>query len=292
MSYLQHTRAVRLALSSGDELGRLFAKLGNSEHPRGAVLSAYRQARRAFKGASRISPLVVMETFASLRGEVTTAVTSALTEATAYSIAQAEKMLAIYGLGSPVLSSTDTTTALAVVLASVTMQENAVSWLILSGDVDIERIIGDGTRVGLLSPAPVNREAANVLAGAMGAVGMGGMLGALDRRGAKGDFLKQAIAAIDHKTTDCCLRAHGQAVPMDKPFRLTGTPRYADELEWVPFHWYCRSSVALVNVADVQDALTQEMREAGDAELIARAETGGRVEIWPSHARSGRGEQE
>jgi hypothetical protein len=50
-------------------------------------------------------------------------------------------------------------------------------------------------------------------------------------------YKKQAIAAIDQNTTDCCLRVHGQIQPLDKPFILEGTPRYADKVDAPPFHW-------------------------------------------------------
>ena len=236
MSYTQHRHAMRLALSASDELARLFNKLGNTEHPRGSILTAYRRARRALAGASRISPLVVSETFTALRGEITASVTALISEAVTYSLTQAGEMLSIYGLGLPTPGDTNTLTALAVVLSVVAQQENAIYYQVMTG-IDLERILGDGTRVGILSPAPVNREATNILAGAMSA-GWSGILGTLDRIGARAEFGKQAIAAIDHKTTDCCLRAHGQVVALDKPFKLTGTPRYADELDWVPFHWY------------------------------------------------------
>jgi hypothetical protein len=48
----------------------------------------------------------------------------------------------------------------------------------------------------------------------------------------------QVVAGIDERTTDCCLQAHGQIQPLDKPFHLTGEPRWADYLDNPPFHWY------------------------------------------------------
>lgn len=54
-------------------------------------------------------------------------------------------------------------------------------------------------------------------------------------------FHKQVVAAIDARTTDCCRRAHGQIQPLDQPFVLIGTPRYADRIMHPPFHWHCRT---------------------------------------------------
>ena len=56
---------------------------------------------------------------------------------------------------------------------------------------------------------------------------------------------KQAVAQIDDKTTDCCLNVHGQVQPIDEPFILTGTPRFADEQMHPRFHWQCRTDEIL-----------------------------------------------
>lgn len=102
-------------------------------------------------------------------------------------------------------------------------------------------------------------------------------------------FEKQAIAAIDERTTECCLRAHGQVQPLDKPFKLTGTPRFADEVMSPPFHWYCRTGESLYHPAfEEVGVTTRAMRRAAIDELSARERTGRRVEIHPAHATSRR----
>jgi hypothetical protein len=73
-------------------------------------------------------------------------------------------------------------------------------------------------------------------------------------------WMKQTIPAIDERTTDCCLRAAGQTRPINEKFKLTGEPRFADELDWTPFHWYCRTSVVLY-LPDYDDGLTEKLRE-------------------------------
>lgn len=103
-------------------------------------------------------------------------------------------------------------------------------------------------------------------------------------------YSKQAIAAIDSKTTDCCLQVHGQIQPLDKPFHLTGTPRFADYVDSPPFHWNCRTAEALYTESmEEKGTTTSQMKDAADAELTARAITGKRQIIWPSHATSRRG---
>ena len=85
-----------------------------------------------------------------------------------------------------------------------------------------------------------------------------------------GEFSKQVVAALDHRTTDCCLRAHGQVVSFSQKFKLTGTPRFADELEWTPFHHYCRSSIVLY-LPGYDDGLTERMVKDARTVLEERA---------------------
>lgn len=100
---------------------------------------------------------------------------------------------------------------------------------------------------------------------------------------------RQAIAAIDERTTDCCLRVHGQRVAQDQPFHLTGTPRFADYVHSPPFHWSCRTATAIYHVLmESVGTTTEEMRDAARSELQARSRTGRREEIHPAHATSRR----
>jgi len=85
------------------------------------------------------------------------------------------------------------------------------------------------------------------------------------------EYGRQAVAAIDERTTECCLRVHGQWQAMGDPFRLTGEPRYMDEMQAPPFHYACRTVVALVRRQDATDELTTRMRNAARDELNARA---------------------
>ena len=86
---------------------------------------------------------------------------------------------------------------------------------------------------------------------------------------------KQAVAVVGPNTTDCCLRVHGQIRDVDKPFDLTGTPRFADQMMTPGFHWNCRSSLAMHHPAFEQPGglTTASMRAAANAQL-ARASKG------------------
>ena len=102
-------------------------------------------------------------------------------------------------------------------------------------------------------------------------------------------YMKQAISAIDQVTTDCCLRVHGQIQPLDKPFILEGTPRFADKMDSQPFHWNCRGVTSLYTERmEDKGVTTAEMVNAAHAEIKAREETGKREKIWPASSTSGR----
>jgi hypothetical protein len=88
---------------------------------------------------------------------------------------------------------------------------------------------------------------------------------------------KQAVAAIDDRTTDCCLRVHGQIKALNEPYELRGTPRFADEIMFPAFHWRCRSSSvawhpAYEEAAAGTEADTKMMREKA---MKQRAESQG-----------------
>jgi hypothetical protein len=66
------------------------------------------------------------------------------------------------------------------------------------------------------------------------------------------------------------LQAAGQVVPFDKKFKLSGTPRFADEMEWSPFHLYCRTSIVMVPLAQAYDDLTGRIRRDARREMASR----------------------
>lgn len=84
-------------------------------------------------------------------------------------------------------------------------------------------------------------------------------------------WYKQAVAQIDQDTTDCCLNVHGQVQPIDKPFELSGTPRFADRQMHPRFHWRCRTDEMLW--AEELEAVGQSTKEM---RAEARAEAGKR----------------
>lgn len=83
---------------------------------------------------------------------------------------------------------------------------------------------------------------------------------------------KQAVAVIAGNTTKCCLAVHGQIRKVDEPFTLTETPRYSDQMQHSPFHWKCRTSIAMYHpVFESAGGLTTEsMTRTAEKELRSR----------------------
>src|SRR5574341_1423346 len=285
----EHQRAVDQALRTGDALEKLFDRMGHVDAPRGRILSSYRVARRALGGRLGNAGAVI-ETLDELRRSVTHTVDDLLQAAVEQGMAQARSSLALYNV-RVVSTKPPVAAAREAWLGALTAQLTAVRGLALIGPstgsgADESLILGDDERVGLLSPGPVVREGARWLAWLTVMVFEGALEAALARAGRGEEFFKQAIAVLDRRTTDCCLRVHGQTQPINKPFKLTGEPRYADEVDWPPFHWWCRTATALVLASEANDDLTREMREAARRWLTERAK-GKRPDQKPANAFGG-----
>jgi len=156
--------------------------------------------------------------------------------------------------------------------AQVTAQHLGIRALVIS-DAEAEQVVGDGERSGALRSGDLAAAVAAIAAAvaAIAAAVAWSSFGAYPTMNARGlVFKKQVVAALDNRTTDCCLRAHGQIQPMDKPFHLTGTPRYADYMDWPAFHWWCRSSVVLYQ-DEFDLGLTEAMRDGAQTVLNERA---------------------
>lgn len=280
-----HAAAVRQAERTNAALAVLFARtLGSSSHPRGAVLSAYRAARRALAGRLD-DPAAVADALGTLRRAVEAALAAGLRTASDIGLTQALRELELYEVTLRPTVPPATREATAATLATLEAQLAAVRGLIRTSGGEA-LILGDGARVGVLSPGPVLREGARWLAvQTLESYEQATSAALADQAD---EYRRQAIAALDERTTETCLKVHGQVVGLDEPFVLTGTPRYADEMHKPPFHMWCRTSTALVRAQNADDTLSRQMRDAARAELTAREATGERQEIHPAHARSRR----
>lgn len=301
-----HERAIQNALDTGDDINALFDKLGSADYPRGVIMALYRSFLREVE-PHLDNPPVVREMLRTFKTRLTVAFTQVFEQAAIVGANRAERDIARNDivensalLPDPILSQL-TQPARDAISAAIDAQLNAVYAQLAMGR-DPVSIVGDNGRVGLLSPSSIlkigKRIVAEIVSSARdqrlreafsgGFGGIGGLILPNANIAAKTEVYKrQAIAAIDERTTDCCLRVNGQVVGVDELFRLTGTPRYADKMADPPFHDYCRTSVALVHEDDIDDKMTSDMKKAAIAEIKAR-EDGSRATINPADSKSGR----
>ncbi len=267
-----HLEIIRAAIAANVDLGTLFGSvLGSRAHPRGQVLSAYRAARSALRGA--VNTPAAGAVLRELKAAVLDAVAGGGRQAVSIGVGQAERNAEALGLAVRTWLGGETLTgrALAAIGALLDAQAGAVQSGLLT---EAQVIGGEGAAVGLLTPTVVQREAANQFA-ALAGLGLAGTLfpGAL-LGGGEAVFRRQAIAAIDGLTTPCCLGVHGQVVGMDEPFTTTGPPAYARQQDRPPFHHRCRTATALVMVEMAGDDLTEDMLRAAALEAQLRGTAG------------------
>ncbi len=266
--------SVQSAIRANDSLGGLFARIGTAEHPRGVILTAYRNARRAMVTAlqERNPQIAAGEVLSGLRMDVSAGMRQIIEDALLNGSEEADRQMGYYGMDiqisyqdAPRDNIREADAAVAAVVA-VVEQQAAFVRSVLDVALDPALILGDEERMGALAPAPVTR-LASMWTAIMQWRGWEWFTG---RTGLDGAFRKQCIAALDIHTTDCCLRAHAQIQPMGKPFHLTGTPRFADYVDYPPFHRYCRTAIVLYNPI-FDDGITDEMRSGADKFLRERA---------------------
>ena len=301
-----HERAIQNALDTGEDINALFDKLGSADRPRGVIMALYRSFLREVE-PHLDNPPVVREMLRTFKTRLTVAFTQVFEQAAIVGANRAERDIARNDivensalLPDPILSQL-TQPAREAIAAAIDAQLNAVYAQLAMGR-DPVAIVGDNGRVGLLSPSSLLKIGKRIVAEmvssardqrlkaafAGGFGNIGGLILPDANMAAKTEVYKrQAIAAIDERTTDCCLRVNGQVVGVDELFRLAGTPRYADKMADPPFHDYCRTSVALVHEDDIDDRMTSDMKKAAIAEIKAR-EDGSRVVINPADSKSGR----
>jgi hypothetical protein len=265
-------RAIKSAVSMNDTLGNMFADAGNVTKGSGYVVRAYKNANRALPQALKEDNRrsAVRDVMFELRQSLSINMRESLWGGVNAGLYESARQLKFYGIDSdPSKTSVNlngqVNLALDALLAQVDSQDAILQAMLQNESIDEAMILGDESRQGII-------RAGDILAGAAY------WIAALtwdsfswwSKTNQKGfDFQKQAVAALDGRTTDCCLRAHGQIVPLNGKFELTGTPRFADQLDWTPFHWRCRTSVVLY-LPEYDGGLTDRMRGGADYLLEQR----------------------
>lgn len=268
---LAHTSALRM----NNDIGALFAKVGTRDHPRGFVLTSYRNAKRAMKTALTENDALtaVRDVYQGLRSSIRSQAVSLFLDAQELGADESARQLRFYEIDSNTGPSTaDRATAqqvLEAVLARIDAQYATTRALMLTGAGE-EQILGDNERAGVLRPSEIS-----AMVGSLAVSLVWSSFGNWTTTHTPQDIVwnKQSIAGLDERTTDCCLRAHGQIVPLSGKFHLTGTPRYADYMDWTPFHYWCRTSIAL-HLPKYDDGLTALLRKSANRIMQERARGG------------------
>lgn len=110
-------------------------------------------------------------------------------------------------------------------------------------------VFGGKGRVGLFTPAPIVQSIdfwATTLAAQAYENGAAKIAAQLEAQGVT--LGRIAVLGTNRDHTETCLNVSGQIVGMTENFKLTGTPKYADEMFAPPFHWHCYTRVGLVKL--------------------------------------------
>ena len=246
-----HERSIASALKSVKQLKKLADRMRGRNS---AIHQAYRTVLRALAGNTD-NAAIVTDALATLEQSIRAAAATYYDDALAVGMAQAQRDLAIYGLGTP--DNLDPNSANLAIASTIALlhsqagQAHSISRL----DLGEELIIGDDSRRGIIQPAPILLEMAFWLTSLSVLSYIAGTKKKMP------GFVRQAVAQIDHSTTRTCLNVHGQIVDLDEDFHLTGTPRYADEMHAPPFHRGCRTAVATIRRDLVDSDVTADMRD-------------------------------
>lgn len=276
-------QSVQYALEANEIIRGYFGEVGTHDRPRGKVFAAYRNARRAMRQALAEKQRVraAGEVLEQLRITVRHYADMIIGEAQEFGATAAETQLAFYGVialrgALPDSLKEKRTAAVGAVIAKLNAQIAAITAMIEVGGLD-EMIVGEGETVGVLRPGETIVTAAYWLT----QLSWDSFDWFVQKNGG-GQFQKQAIAGLDERTTDCCLRVHGQIRDLDAPFSLVGTPQFAAEVDHPPFHHYCRTAVALYQ-SQYDGGVTDRMR-AGADNILAERKRGQRTTRHPADA--------
>lgn len=248
--------------------------LGSSQHPRGQILSIYRRGRREMKSAFSAEryqiPLLVNDVLTNMRREILSVAGDAVADTTQHGLESARVQAEVYPVFQAAGEFPNTQALVDGFIAPFDEQARSIRALVNSGNLEPERIIGDGGRLGILQPAPVNNSGAGIINDAL-ATAMLVWWSGRDTRIRDPKYKKQAFAVVDEKTTQTCLHVNGQIRDFNKKFKLSPhTPRFADFMQWSPFHHYCRTTIVLY-LADFDFGITEGVIAASQAEIARRA---------------------
>lgn len=263
-----------------DVIGKSFARIGTRENPEGFVIASYRETNRLISvvldthESKRSALPVTISLIDGMRSNIRSEMSSEIYQMVSEGQDEAIRQLRYYGeIASPFdeyVLLDEVNAAIAAIDAQMLAQRELVRSLLLS-DAETEQIVGSEDRSGILRYSDISALAVSYAASFV----WDGFTGLLDFFNQSGGtvYKKQAVAALDERTTDCCLRVHGQIRDFWRPFDLEGVPRYANKMQFPAFHRYCRTAVALYD-GIYDNGITQELERSAQVILNERSAGG------------------
>ena len=219
------TRAVKQALQTSEEIRRLFGRIGTRQYPRGLVLAAYRTALAAMRGSTDNNRLMD-DALGTLRLAVIDAVMDVLNRGVDIGMHQAETELKLWGISA--FGTAGNVDDAARIVSNILDNQIQAAWTMKRMGVEEAVLLGDAAHLGIINPTVITRETARwasmTVNDAYGSI----VKQSLEKSGDAGQFDKQAVAAIDDKTTDCCLKVQrpdctiGRQVQTDRRAAVRG----------------------------------------------------------------------
>lgn len=270
------------ARATDRELGVLFGRyIGTQAHnPRGRVLTAYGTARRAMLevlGSERASrqweALGVVRALRQQLADVG-AVAVPLAEELGRASARAQVEAYIEAGGENYPAARDPIERGTVLQGWNTAVESRLAPIetLIATEADPGLIVSEeGGRLGALQPAPFQTDAAYWLAFVAAAAFAAWVWGRGGRQAERVPFRRQAVPAVDDRTTPCCLDVarRGQVVRFNEMFDTPEPPAYDRRQMWTPFHEWCRTSVVLY-LEEYDEGITERLQDAARGELARR----------------------
>lgn len=250
MALTAHEKAIKSGVRMNGRIGDLFAKAGTSAHPRGEITTIYRRTRVELESALQADNPVLSTRDVLQRTRRDLLIAIGLLYASAVTLGEEEalRQLELYGVSSfgSINLTSEAQSATDAVMARFDAQAAAILALVATGAQN-EQIIGDGNSNGIFSYSEITVGIAYWIAYLVWYAFDSKIFGTQAVGGGRQvtPFQKQAIAVIDERTTECCLKVHGQIQPLDGMFKLVGQPRFADEMDRPGFHNFCRTSMIL-----------------------------------------------
>lgn len=249
MTTSQTQKAIRSGLRMNDRMGNLFADIGNSANPDGRIAKLYSDARFAIIGAlaGGAAVSVIQGILDRLKRDVQREITAIFNSSINLGVEEARWQLELYeaNVFGGINLTTEKDSALKSIMARFDAQYAAILAL-LTVDASDEQIVGNESRAGVFNWLEIVEAIAYWAAFLVWQAFDNVVHNSTTAGGGKiNNLFKMAVAVIDERTTDCCLRVHGQIQPLDGMFKLTGTPRFADEMDYPAFHRYCRTGTVL-----------------------------------------------